>query len=45
MLCPDGELVGTARNQVLFARKARYPKRVNHIEAFELETHIAPDGI
>src|SRR5438270_12284446 len=42
-LCPDGKLVWSAGNQILFARKAWHPKRVNYIEAFELKAHIAPD--
>jgi len=39
----DAKFVGPAGDEILFAGKARYPERVNDIDAFELEAHVAPD--
>jgi len=39
---PDAELVGPARNEILFAGKARHPERVNDIDALELKANVTP---
>src|SRR3954469_11829730 len=42
-LRPQGKFIGTAGDEVLFARETRHPERVNDINAFELQAHVTPD--